>query len=665
MADLARLRAAHLKAGADAALAAGNAGDAARRYGDALEALPAGPSPLRAKLLSNRSAALTAAGRCEEALADARAAAAAAPSWAKPRWRAARALAGLRRHVDAVLEYGVCAAAGGDARECRAGAARAASRAARGDLGLLLLALLAAAEADGRLPRSAISLDAHLATAALADAAGAAAAGGASPADGAPPDPPLPLAAWAIEPPSSAHLLLARSRLFAAAAQWEAAAADAAAAAAASPRSAADASSLAADAALRLGVALLATPDQACRNAAAAAATLAPAVAAAPSGTRERAALAAALAVALATLSPGDAAVIVEAGRRRGEVARLTLTFAPGAAPARSAARAVLAAAARVPPAAVAIDRVRVDENGATQMTVELPAVAAGRVSAAAVGSESAALEPAPQPPSVAPIVPSTALTTPACRALVVAPSKPSLVTADGRPAPATPRHPFALSRVHHASRDVADADVWVQAADGSLRWRQSAAWVSVLALRVPRATPAVDLDIVFSPRAAFIALKSQPNDPPLLDITLDRAIVPAECAWTHGGGEGEDGTLLLLSKANLELWADVTQPATTWWPRLVAGDGGGTHVEWDDFSKDYSDLPPAAAAAEASEAVSAADRAIDGADRALRRVLREADGARRRARVAALHGLRWGTRPRLEGDGRPPWAGAAVKGGA
>jgi hypothetical protein len=48
---LARMRAAHLKATADAALAAGNAGEAARGYEDAAAALPPGaPPPGRGRL---------------------------------------------------------------------------------------------------------------------------------------------------------------------------------------------------------------------------------------------------------------------------------------------------------------------------------------------------------------------------------------------------------------------------------------------------------------------------------------------------------------------------------------------------------------------------------------------------------------------------------------
>ncbi len=38
------------------------------------------------------------------------------------------------------------------------------------------------------------------------------------------------------------------------------------------------------------------------------------------------------------------------------------------------------------------------------------------------------------------------------------------------------------------------------------------------------------------------------------LDGDLERGIVPEDSVWMHGGGNGEDGCLLLLRKMNLEL---------------------------------------------------------------------------------------------------------------
>jgi len=38
------------------------------------------------------------------------------------------------------------------------------------------------------------------------------------------------------------------------------------------------------------------------------------------------------------------------------------------------------------------------------------------------------------------------------------------------------------------------------------------------------------------------------------LEGELKRGIVPEDSVWMHGGGQGEDGCLLLLRKMNLEL---------------------------------------------------------------------------------------------------------------
>lgn len=38
------------------------------------------------------------------------------------------------------------------------------------------------------------------------------------------------------------------------------------------------------------------------------------------------------------------------------------------------------------------------------------------------------------------------------------------------------------------------------------------------------------------------------------LEGALERGIVPEDCVWTHGGGNGEEGMMLYLQKMNLEL---------------------------------------------------------------------------------------------------------------
>ncbi len=51
------------------------------------------------------------------------------------------------------------------------------------------------------------------------------------------------------------------------------------------------------------------------------------------------------------------------------------------------------------------------------------------------------------------------------------------------------------------------------------------------------------------------------------LEGALERGVAPAQCVWTHGGGDGEDGCLLLLHKMNLELLRRCAQPLP---PRLL-----------------------------------------------------------------------------------------------
>jgi len=53
----------------------------------------------------------------------------------------------------------------------------------------------------------------------------------------------------------------------------------------------------------------------------------------------------------------------------------------------------------------------------------------------------------------------------------------------------------------------------------------------------------------------------------------LVRGIVPDESVWLHGGGEGEDGCLLLLRKMNLELLRQCAHRAPAALPpELMAG---------------------------------------------------------------------------------------------
>ena len=153
----------------------------------------------------------------------------------------------------------------------------------------------------------------------------------------------------------------------------------------------------------------------------------------------------------------------------------------------------------------------------------------------------------------------------------------------------------------------------------------------------------------------------------------------------------------MTLTKANVSLFASFCDdsettssspsPSLTWWPRLAAakkvkdgdGDGDGdendddddeTAVAWDDYEKDYSDLPSSAA-----ERVSACEAALrlgeeepgsaggsggsvgSGSvavvDRCLRRSLACADDSRRRHRAQRLREMRREVISRGEEAGR------------
>ena len=201
------------------------------------------------------------------------------------------------------------------------------------------------------------------------------------------------------------------------------------------------------------------------------------------------------------------------------------------------------------------------------------------------------------------------------------------------------------------------------------------------------------------------------------LDLALERMVVPDESTWTllAPGGVGEEGLLVTLAKANAELFAAAASPRSssaaaaaaapspslTWWPRLaervdfpppprgsdLGGGGGGeggeggddeTAVAWDDYEKDYSDLPRFAAerinAAEAAlrlqdpsgsagggagggsgggDATFTGVVASGGLDRALRRSLTCADDSRRRHRAERLREMRREAISRGEAAGR------------
>jgi len=201
-------------------------------------------------------------------------------------------------------------------------------------------------------------------------------------------------------------------------------------------------------------------------------------------------------------------------------------------------------------------------------------------------------------------------------------------------------KHPFQLSRVYYAARERPE-ETWAELADGSCRWRQSASEVAVIAMRVPPSLRPRHLAVSIGMRRIVVSNKLDGTI--YLEGALERGIVPDDCAWAHGSGSGDDGCVLYLRKMNLELLAgEGAGHGESWWPRLFAHHPS---IAWDDYEKDYSDLPaPVLAAHMALEAKDAVAKALEAPEKRSRDTAAERDDARRRARQERLHVLRGGT---------------------
>eukprot|EP00775_Hariotina_reticulata_P004755 gene4755-5005_t len=238
-----------------------------------------------------------------------------------------------------------------------------------------------------------------------------------------------------------------------------------------------------------------------------------------------------------------------------------------------------------------------------------------------------------------------------------------SLVTEEGVPLERPSKHPFALARVIHDSRELPQQQVWYQSADGSHRWRQTTSEVLIQLLALSEdIVSARQLTVELQPYEVKVTHRSTGED--LLLGHLCRGIIPEDSTWTlerdfartayttgpaiprsssssssrtcvtaalrsitsdstKRGGiiepwhlQAVDGVvaygghvaqhkkyclLLQLSKMNLELYERPHQPSVAWWPRLFQDDVA--EIAWDDEAKDYSDLPPPVAAIMATAA--------------------------------------------------------------
>jgi hypothetical protein len=212
------------------------------------------------------------------------------------------------------------------------------------------------------------------------------------------------------------------------------------------------------------------------------------------------------------------------------------------------------------------------------------------------------------------------------------------LVRTDGRAVERVDKHPFQLSRVFYDAKERPE-QVWAELRDGSCRWRQSAGEVAIIALRVPPDARKHQLEVSIDLHHIRVACKDTGRV--YLAGELERGIVPDESVWAHGGGAGDDGFVFFLRKMNLELLAGEGGHEATWWPRLFVHH---TPIAWDDYEKDYSDLPAHVMEQHRlQEHKSQVTRAVESADKSQREAAQERDDARRRRRQERLHVLRGG----------------------
>ncbi|KAA6420245.1 MAG: heat shock STI-like [Trebouxia sp. A1-2] len=210
------------------------------------------------------------------------------------------------------------------------------------------------------------------------------------------------------------------------------------------------------------------------------------------------------------------------------------------------------------------------------------------------------------------------------------------LVRGDGSAPERTKKHPFCMSRVHYSAADRGE-EVWAEVGDGSCRWRQTASEVTLLCLGVPPHTPAKQLQVNLDPY--FIKVVNKVSGGVYLEGHLEQGIVPEESVWEHGGGVGENGCLLYLHKMNLQLLRKEWQHSETWWPRLFQHH---QPIQWDDYDKDYSDLPLQIMRKHAcQEALQDAERQIENEEKQERARLQDQDDRRKQTRQARLKVLR------------------------
>ena len=166
------------------------------------------------------------------------------------------------------------------------------------------------------------------------------------------------------------------------------------------------------------------------------------------------------------------------------------------------------------------------------------------------------------------------------------------LTHSDGTPIERVEKHAFGMTEIHydkgHMGRN--KENVWVSLMDDSIRWRQSSSEVKVIVNTVPKDRfTKHHLDV--SIKTKSLKITDRDTKEVYVSGELEYHVLPESSSWYHLQGDGEDGFVFLLEKANLKLLskADDCEHADMWWDRLFSAH---CKIAFDDYDKDYSDLP-------------------------------------------------------------------------
>ncbi|CAL6276860.1 unnamed protein product [Bathycoccus prasinos] len=166
------------------------------------------------------------------------------------------------------------------------------------------------------------------------------------------------------------------------------------------------------------------------------------------------------------------------------------------------------------------------------------------------------------------------------------------LTHSDGTPIERMEKHAFGMTEIHydkgHMGRN--KENVWVSLMDDSIRWRQSSSEVKVIVNTVPKDRYTKHhLDV--SIKTKSLKITDRDTKEVYVSGELEYHVLPESSSWYHLQGDGEDGFVFLLEKANLKLLskADDCEHADMWWDRLFSAH---CKIAFDDYDKHYSDLP-------------------------------------------------------------------------